>query len=230
MDSGFVERLRAVTERIEAACTRSGRDPAGVQLVAVSKTHGPDRIREAAECGLTVFGESKVQEAQAKIPQCPGNLSWHFVGHLQRNKAAVAAQLFDFIHSVDSARLLEAVDRASDEAGKIMPVLLEVNVSGERSKYGMPPEEVPGTLALANTLDHVEVRGLMTIPPFSEEAEAARPWFRRLRELRDQWRMETGFALDDLSMGMTHDLEVAVEEGATWVRVGTALFGERERA
>ncbi|MBU1692875.1 MAG: YggS family pyridoxal phosphate-dependent enzyme [Verrucomicrobia bacterium] len=230
MDNGFAERLRVVTERIEAACARAGRDRAGVQLVAVSKTHGPDRIREAAECGLTVFGESKVQEAQVKIPQCPGNLSWHFVGHLQRNKTAVAAQLFDCIHSVDSARLLETVDRASAEAGKVMPVLLEVNVSGERSKYGMPPEEVPGVLALANGLDHVEVRGLMTMPPFTEDPAEAQPWFRQLREWRDRWRGETGFALDELSMGMTHDLEVAVEEGATWVRVGTALFGERERA
>lgn len=229
MESGFSERLRAVMERIAAACARAGRDPAGVRLIAVSKTHGPDRIREAVECGLTVFGESKVQEAMAKIPQCPGQLSWHLVGHLQRNKAGAAAQLFDYVHSVDSARLLEAVDRASAEAGKVMPVLLEVNVSGESSKFGLPPGDVPAVLARANELDHVEVRGLMTMPPFTEDPAEARPFFRRLRELRDGWRGETGFALDELSMGMTHDLEIAIEEGATWVRVGTALFGERER-
>lgn len=229
MDSGLAERLQAVRERMESACARAGRDPGGARLVAVSKTHGPDRVREAVECGLTVFGESKVQEAQAKIPQCPGRLSWHLVGHLQRNKAAVAAQLFDYIHSVDSARLLEAVDRASAEAGKVMPVLLEVNVSGESSKFGLAPADVPALLARANELDNVEVRGLMTMPPFTEDPAEARPWFRRLRELRDAWRGETGFALDELSMGMTHDLEIAIEDGATWVRVGTALFGERER-
>lgn len=230
MESGFAERLQAVTARIRSACARVGRDPSGVRLVAVSKTHGPDRIREAAECGVTVFGESKVQEAQAKIPQCPGNLSWHFVGHLQRNKAAAAVELFDCLHAVDSARLLETLERAAAGAGKVMPVLLEVNVSGERSKFGLAPADVPGVLALANDLHHVEVRGLMTLPPFTEDPAEARPWFRQLREWRDRWREETGFALEELSMGMTHDLEMAIEEGATWVRVGTALFGERKRA
>ena len=217
----------AVQRRIEAACARAGRDPASVHLVAVSKTHGPDSIREANDCGLRIFGENKVQEAKAKIPLCAGNLSWHLVGHLQRNKVCDAVQLFERIHSVDSLRLLETIDAACDEAGRHMPVLLEVNVSGESSKYGLAPAAVPEILGAANRLMHVSIVGLMTMPPFAEEVEKARPYFRKLRELRDQWREALGIGLEELSMGMTHDFEVAIEEGATWIRVGTALFGER---
>lgn len=213
---------------MEEACRRAGRDPNTVRLVAVSKTHGPERIREAVEAGQLVFGESRVQEARAKIPECPAQARWHFVGHLQRNKAAAAVELFDLIHSVDSIRLLETLDRCAAEAGKIMPVFLEVNVAGERSKFGLAPAEVPAVLARAQELHHVEVRGLMTLPPFAEDPEKVRPWFAQLRELRDRWREETGFALEELSMGMSHDFEVAIEEGATWIRVGTALFGERK--
>ena len=227
MSEIFQERLDAVNRRIEAACARSGRDPAGVKLIAVSKTHGPDSIREAAGCGLRIFGENKVQEAKAKIPLCSGSLSWHMVGHLQRNKVREAVQLFEMIHSIDSLKLLEAVDAACDEAGRNMPVLLEVNVSGESSKFGMPPESVPSALQSAGRLMHVSVVGLMTMPPFAEDVEKARHHFRRLRDLRDEWRAATGVGLDELSMGMTHDFEVAIEEGATWIRVGTALFGER---
>lgn len=223
----FQERLDAVNRRIESACARAGRDPAGVKLIAVSKTHGPESIREAVDGGLRVFGENKVQEARAKIPLCAGNLSWHMVGHLQRNKAHDAVQLFEMIHSIDSLKLLETIDAACDEAGRNMPVLIEVNVSGESSKFGMAPEAVPEILESANRLMHVSIVGLMTMPPFTEEIEKARPHFRRLRELRDQWRAATGIGLEDLSMGMTHDFEVAIEEGATWIRVGTALFGER---
>jgi PLP dependent protein len=227
MSEIFQERLDAVNGRIGAACARAGRDPSGVKLIAVSKTHGPDSVREAVDCGLRVFGENKVQEAKAKIPLCAGNLSWHMVGHLQRNKAYDAVQMFEMIHSIDSLKLLETIDAACDEAGRNMPVLIEVNVSGESSKFGMPPEAVPEILESANRLMHVSIVGLMTMPPFTEEVEKARPHFRRLRELRDQWRAATGIALDELSMGMTHDFEVAIEEGATWIRVGTALFGER---
>ena len=227
MSATFQDRLDAVNRRIEAACGRAGRDPAGVKLIAVSKTHGPDSIREAADCGLRVFGENKVQEAKVKIPLCAGNLSWHMVGHLQRNKAYDAVQLFEMIHSIDSLKLLETIDAACDEAGRSMPVLIEVNVSGESSKFGMAPEAVPGILESANRLMHVNILGLMTMPPFAEQPERARPHFRRLRELRDGWRAATGMALEELSMGMTHDFEVAIEEGATWIRVGTALFGER---
>ena len=215
-------------QRIARACERCGRDPQGVQLVAVSKTHEADVVREAAECGLRIFGESKVQEAKAKIPLCPGNLTWHMIGHLQRNKAGLAVELFDRIHSVDSLRLLETLDRAAAEAGKTLPVLLEVNVSGEASKFGMPPSAGPEVLKAANDLYHVSVVGLMTMPPFTEEPEKARAHFRALCALREQWRDETGYGLDELSMGMSHDFEVAIEEGSTWVRVGTAIFGERE--
>lgn len=227
MSETFQERLDAVNLRIAAACRRARRDPVEVRLIAVSKTHGPDSIREAAGCGLRVFGENKVQEAKAKIPLCAGNLSWHMVGHLQRNKVRDAVQMFEMIHSIDSLRLLEAVDEACGDAGRNMPVLLEVNVSGESSKFGMAPEAVPETLEAANRLARVNIAGLMTMPPFTEDPEKARPHFRRLRDLRDQWRAATGVALEDLSMGMTHDFEVAIEEGATWIRVGTALFGER---
>lgn len=230
MAESFQERLERVQAQIAAASERAGRDPSGVTLVAVSKTHPPEAVREAAEAGLRVFGESRVQEAQAKIPQCPGHLSWHLVGHLQRNKAGLAASLFDLVHSVDSLRLLEALDRAAAEAGKTLPVLIEVNVSGERSKFGVAPEEVPALLQAANSLARVEVRGLMTMPPFTEDPEGARPFFRELRERRDAWCTELGIPLNELSMGMTHDLEIAVEEGATLVRVGTALFGERTAA
>ncbi len=223
----FQERVDQVYRRIEAACARSGRRPDEVRLVAVSKTHGPDAVREAAACGLTVFGENKVQEAFAKIPSCPGNISWHLVGHLQRNKVRLAVQLFDVIHSVDSLRLLEAVDRVCDEEGKNMPVMIEVNVAGESSKYGTAPEGVPQILESANRLMHVNIVGLMTMPPYYDEPEKVRPHFRRLRELRDGWRASTGLGLNELSMGMTHDFEIAIEEGAAWVRVGTALFGER---
>lgn len=230
MGETFQERLDAVHRRMQEACARTGRDASSVRLVAVSKGHGPERVREAAECGLAVFGESKVQEAKAKIPLCPGKLSWHMVGHLQRNKAGVAAELFDVIHSVDSLRLLETLDRACGEAGRRMTALVEVNVSGEAAKFGLPPESVPELLAAAGGLHHVGVAGLMTMPPFTEDPEKARPHFRRLRGLRDQWRSETGLPLDELSMGMTHDFEIAIEEGATWVRIGTALFGERGAA
>ena len=215
-------------QRMAQACARCGRDPSSVQLIAVSKTYEAETVRAAAECGLRVFGESKVQEAKAKIPLCPGNLACHMIGHHQRNKVGMAVELFDRIHSVDSLRLLETVNQASSGAGKTMPVLLEVNVSGEASKFGLPPEDVPAVLKAANGLNHVTVAGLMTMPPFTDEPEKARAHFRRLCELRDQWRDELGFGLEELSMGMSHDFEVAIEEGATWVRVGTAIFGERE--
>jgi PLP dependent protein len=227
MSNSFQDNLNAIRVRMGAACRRAGRDAASVQLVAVSKMHGPSRIREAAECGVTVFGESKVQEAGVKIPLCPTRLSWHMVGHLQRNKAGAAVELFAVIHSVDSLRLLEAIDRAGDELGRTPAVLIEVNVSGEGSKFGLPPDQVPAVLEAASKLTHVTVAGLMTMPPFAEAPEKARPHFRRLRGLRDEWRAASGFPLADLSMGMSHDFEVAIEEGATWVRIGTALFGER---
>jgi pyridoxal phosphate enzyme (YggS family) len=196
-------------------------------LIAISKTYGPDRVREAADCGLRLFGENKVQEAEAKIPECPGSLSWHLVGHLQSNKAARAVALFDQIHAVDSLKLLQRLEAAAAAEGKRLPVLLEVNVSGEASKFGLPPAAVPELLAQANHLEFVQINGVMTMPPLTPDPERVRYYFQRLRQLRDEWSAASGLLLAELSMGMSHDFEVAIEEGATWIRVGTALFGER---
>lgn len=226
---GIAENLAAVRSRIAAACARAGRPAESVRLLAVSKTCGPEAVRAAAADGQRIFGENRVQEAAAKIPECPERLEWHLVGHLQSNKAALAARLFDWVHSVDSAKVLEALDRQAAEAGRTLQVLVQVNVSGERAKSGLPPEEAPAVLALGDRLRNVQVRGLMTIPPLAEDPEKSRPFFRKLRELRDRWAAETGRDLPELSMGMTHDLEVAIEEGATFVRVGTGIFGARAK-
>ena len=223
----FQERLDRVQQRIREACARANRDESDVQLIAVSKTHGPEVIRVAADCGVTVLGESKVQEARAKIPMSPGHLSWHLIGHLQTNKIRHAVQLFDTIHSVDSQRLMEALDQGCAQVGVTMPIYLEVNVSGERSKYGVEPDDLPTVLEAAAGCTHLDILGLMTIPPFAPEADKARPFFASLRELRERCRGEWGFPFDGLSMGMSHDFEVAIEEGATCVRVGSALFGDR---
>lgn len=224
---GIGENLEAVRRRIAAACARAGRAPESVRLLAVSKTHGPEAVRAAAACGQTRFAENRVQEAAAKIPECPDRLEWHLIGHLQGNKAAPAARLFDWIHSVDSAKLLEALDRHAREAGRTLAALVQVNVSGESSKSGVAPAAAPAVLELGNRLQNVQMRGLMAIPPLAEDPEQARPHFRMLRELRDRWAAELGTELPELSMGMTHDLEVAIEEGATFVRVGTGIFGAR---
>lgn len=223
------KRLGEIRRRMERACARAGRDPSGVQLLAVSKTHDPEAVTAAVRLGLTEFGESKVQEARQKIPQCPSAARWHFVGHLQTNKAREAVRLFEMVHAVDSLKLLEALERVCQEEGRSLPVCLEVNVSGERSKFGMPPEDVPSALRAASNLFRVRVVGLMTIPPIAEDPEEARPFFRALREVRDRWQTESGMPLPELSMGMSHDFEVAIEEGSTWVRVGTLLFGERKK-
>lgn len=227
MDDFFQQRLEMVRERMAAACARASRSPDSVRLIAVSKTHGPDAVEAVAACGQTVFGENKVQEAKAKIPLSPQGLSWHLIGHLQSNKAALAAELFDVIHSVDSAKLLDVLNRSGDELGRTVRVLLEVNVSGESSKFGLKPDDAPSLIKLANSLPRIELIGLMTMAPLVAEAEKARPVFRRLRELRDRLSAELGTPLPELSMGMSNDYEIAIEEGATWVRVGTALFGER---
>ncbi len=228
-DETIAERIEKIRERIAAACARAKRDPADVHLIAVSKTHPPKSVAEAARAGLMVFGENKVQEARAKIPDCPGNLSWHLVGHLQRNKVGFAVEMFDLIHSADSLRLLQAIDRAGDELGKQVKVLLEINVSGEGTKFGLKSDEVPEVLRAANELPRVEIRGLMTMPPPFDELGKVRPFFRQLRELRDRWQDETGVPLPELSMGMSHDFEIAIEEGTHWIRVGTAIFGERAK-
>ena len=219
--------MQRVRERIAAACAAAGRDPEGVALVAVSKTQPPEAVREAADCGLRVFGENRVQEAGFKIPLCPGHLDWHLVGHLQANKARPAVRLFSTIHSIDSVDLLRRIDAIAGEEGRRPRVLLEVNVSGEGSKNGMRPDDVPAALEAANGLRCIEVAGFMTMPPYCEDPERARGFFRTLRGLRDRCAAATGFALPELSMGMSMDFEVAIGEGATLVRVGTDLFGAR---
>jgi len=218
--SVIAQNLEQIQGRLAAAAQRVGRDPADITLIAVSKTVAPDQVAEALAAGIHIFGESKVQEARAKIPLVSGRARWQMIGHLQSNKAREAVELFELIHSVDSVKLAGALDRCAAEAGKTQPVLLEVNVSGEGSKYGIAPPALPAVLAEIQQLARVEVRGLMTIPPAGKEA---RPFFRQLRELRD------AAGLRELSMGMSHDFEIAIEEGATMVRVGTALFGERQR-
>lgn len=227
MIPSFEDNLAEVRRRIQAACERVGRRPEDVRLLTVSKTRGPECIQEAAACGLTFFGENRVQEAKQKIPLCPTALTWHLIGHLQTNKVKDAVNLFHLIQAVDSLKLLMAIETAAEATGRVMPVFLEVNVSGESSKFGLAPEAVPDILQAANDLRRVEIQGLLTMPPLAEDPEHARPFFHILREHRDRWRQETGFELRELSMGMSHDFEVAVEEGATWVRLGSILFGKR---
>ncbi len=222
--------MNLIQQRIAAACARAGRDPSSVTLIAVSKTHPPAAIQLAADAGLLTFGENKVQEAKAKIPLCPGKLRWHFIGHLQSNKCRDAVELFSMIQSVDSLALAQELNKRCEAAAKTMPVLLEVNVAGEASKFGYPPERLLAELVALNALPRLEIHGLMTVPPYVTDPEKARPHFRRLRELKTECEKILGAPLPHLSMGMSGDFEVAIEEGATMVRVGTALFGERSYA
>ncbi len=213
--------IEAVRKRIAYACQRVGRSPEEVTLVAVTKTVDPSAIAAAFKLGVTHFGENRVQEAVAKIGQLPGlklRPTWHMVGHLQTNKAKVAVETFDVIHSVDSMRLAEVL---SQRTQKTLPILLEVNVSGEASKSGFPIVEVAPALEAISRLPRLKIKGLMTIAPLVADAEQVRPIFRQLRSLRDSLKLE------HLSMGMTDDFEVAIEEGATMVRIGRAIFGER---
>ncbi len=210
--------MTELTERIHNLLARI---PAAVTLVAVTKTVPPERVDEALNAGIGVFGENKIQEAKAKIPLVSSRARWHFIGHLQSNKARDAVELFELIHSVDSVKLAGELNKWAERAGKTQPILLEVNVSGESSKFGFRPEDLPAALAEIQKFPRLEVRGLMTVPPLGKDP---RPFFRQLRRLRD----ETG--LRELSMGMSHDYEIAIEEGATIVRIGTAIFGERNSA
>ena len=222
--------LKAVQQRIEAACARAGREPGSVTLVAVTKSQPPDVVCAAAALGLNLFGENKVQEAKAKVPLCPGRLRWHMVGHLQTNKCRDAVGLFEMVQSVDSVHLAEELNRRAEQAAKTMPVLLEVNAVGEASKFGYRPGQLLADLARINALPRLEIHGLMTVPPWTLDPEKARPVFRQLRELKERCEQLLGAPLPHLSMGMTGDFEVAIEEGATMVRVGTALFGARIKA
>ena len=222
--------LDSVQERIAAACARAGRDPASVILLAVSKGQPPERVRALADLGLMLFGENKVQEAKLKIGQCPGRLRWHMIGHLQSNKCRDAVHFFETIQSVDSLDLAQELNKCADKAAKTVRVLLEVNVAGEATKYGFPPERLLAQFAEINALRRLEIHGLMTIAPWTPEPEKVRPVFQQLRALKTQCEQLLGAPLPHLSMGMSGDYEVAIEEGATIVRIGTALFGSRAQA
>ena len=233
--SSVVKNLTAVRERIAAAARRAGRRPEVIALMAVSKTFPPEVIREAYNAGQRLFGENRVQEFADKAGALRdlAGVEWHMIGHLQSNKAAKAAELFSAVDSVDSLRLAEKLNAAAQKLNKRLPVLIEINVGGEAAKSGTAPDspELEQLLAAAPSLEALQIRGLMTIPPFTEDPQQSRRYFRSLRELRDQIaaRRLPGISLDVLSMGMSHDFEVAIEEGSTCVRVGTAIFGERAK-
>jgi len=223
------QNLRSIQQRIEAACVRAGRTPSEVALLAVTKGHPPETVRAAAELGLTLFGENKIQEAKAKIPLCSSRLHWHMIGHLQSNKCRDAVHFFEMIQSIDSLSLAEEVNRRADQGGKTIPVLLEVNAVGEASKFGYPPEAILREISALNALRRIEVQGLMTVPPWTPEPEKVRPIFRMMRGLKERCEEALGAPLPHLSMGMSGDFEVAIEEGSTIVRIGTALLGARTK-
>jgi pyridoxal phosphate enzyme (YggS family) len=225
----IAENLGRVREQIASAAAKSGRSADDVELVAITKTHPADKVREAVEAGQTLFGESRVQEARAKIPELPSNIRWHFVGHLQKNKIRHALPLFEMFHGIDSLELARDINRIAQEDGAHPCVLLQVNVAGEGSKFGFSPDQVHYDIDNLLNLPRLTFAGLMCIPPMGEEAEASRKYFIQLRELREKVENHCGIKLTHLSMGMSNDYRVAIEEGATLVRVGTAIFGERSR-
>ncbi len=221
--------LKTVRDRIAFAATHAGRDPGSITLIAVSKTVDAARVREAVAAGAAVLGENRVQEAKEKIEALGPIASWHLIGRLQTNKAKYAVRLFDLIHSVDSIELARELDRQAAKIGKTQEILIEVNTGGEEQKAGVGPAAASALVREIAKLGNLKIRGLMTVPPYSENAEDARPFFRKLRELAEAIGKEkiAGCSLDILSMGMSGDYEVAIAEGATMVRVGTAIFGER---
>lgn len=225
--SDIAENLAEIRERIRAACLRADRDVAAVELVAVSKTFPADAVREAFEAGQVCFGESRLQEAEPKIDALPGSLHWHFIGGVQRNKVRRILQRFEVIHAVDSLRLASYVNEVAKELGVFPRVFLQVNVGGETTKGGFEPDVLQAEMESLLALDRLEILGLMCIPPAGPDAESARPWFLMLREMRDQLERDFGCILTSLSMGMSSDFEVAIEEGATHVRVGSSIFGKR---
>ena len=231
-DNQLLSRLHRVRERMSAAAIRAGREAADVKLVAVSKTHPAELVSEAVAAGVADFGENRVQEAEAKIPKVGRDAAcWHLIGHLQANKARRAVELFDVIHSLDSESLARRLDRVCGELNREeLPVLIQVDLGHEQTKSGVQESELPNLFDAIAECEHLRLIGLMTLPPFFDEPERVRPFFRRLRELRDELSSLGAFGKSpgDLSMGMTHDYEIAIEEGATIIRVGTAIFGERK--
>ncbi|MGB9715943.1 MAG: YggS family pyridoxal phosphate-dependent enzyme [Thermodesulfovibrionales bacterium] len=239
MKSGLIENIKDIYRRMSHAAMRVERNPEDVKLVAVTKNVNIDIIKEALDWGLRIFGESRVQEAKEKIEELSRftydtlpftKISWHLVGHLQRNKAKTAVQLFDLIHSLDSLELAKELERHAAKAGKIQRVLIQVKLSEEETKHGAHREDVVDLISAVSQLKNLKIEGLMTIPPFFDDPENARPYFRELRELMNKINKLriTDYELRELSMGMTHDFEVAIEEGATIVRIGTGIFGERQ--
>ncbi len=228
---GIIHALSKVNEKIDHAAFKAGRLPDDIKLVAVSKTVKSDKIIEAVKAGVVILGENRVQEASEKISNLKSQISnspveWHLIGHLQKNKSKTAVQLFDLIHSLDSPELADILDKCCGQVGKKQRVLIQVKISDEATKHGVPEKDLIGLIEKVENLDNLELEGLMTMPPFFDDPERARPYFSRLRRLKDE-AASKGFALKELSMGMSGDYEVAIEEGSTMVRVGTAIFGER---
>jgi pyridoxal phosphate enzyme (YggS family) len=225
--SDVAANLSEIRSRITAACMKAGRDPSSVGLIAVSKTFPVEMVREAAEAGQRVFGESRLQEAESKIDVLPSSLQWHFIGRVQRNKVRKILPRFDVIHAIDSTRLALYTDEVARELGLFPKVFLQVNIGGEESKGGFKPDVIRDEIDGLLGLERLEVLGLMCIPPPGPDADASRPWFQALRKLRDELQQHAGVPLPCLSMGMSDDFEVAIEEGATHVRVGSSIFGKR---
>jgi len=229
----IAENLETVKGKIDKSSLKAGRDPQAIRLVAVTKTVGLPEIIEAAHAGVLIFGENRVQEAKEKITnfkrQMPNSkLQWHLIGNLQKNKSGNAVRLFDLIHSVDSISLAEGINRQAHGAGKEQHVLIQVKLSDEAAKHGVLEKDLVGLIDEVNKMSNLRLEGLMTIPPFFDDPEMTRPYFRRLREIRENLSSK-GYSVPELSMGMSNDFEVAIEEGATIVRIGTAIFGERTR-
>jgi hypothetical protein len=228
----LIGSISSIYKRISHAAMRAGRNPEEVKLIAVTKTVTVQQIKEAIDAGLRTLGENRIQEAKAKIEELSADstmpsVSWHLIGHLQKNKAKYAVRLFDLIHSLDSTELAEELNSQAKKIGKIQEVLMEVKLSPEETKHGVAKTDLPELLKMVQTMEHLRLRGLMTVPPFFEYPEEVRPYFRELRALRDEAEA-AGYHLPELSMGMSNDFEVAIEEGATMVRIGTAIFGERK--
>jgi len=227
MSADVKSNLAVVRQRLIEACRRAGRSPDSVLLLGVSKTHPAETLMQAYDCGLRDFGENYMQDWFSKKDALPVDIRWHFIGHLQTNKAKKIAAAAYMLHSVDSLRLFEEIDRRAAEMSRVMPCLIEVNVGGESSKSGVNENELPALIDSVSKLPNIELRGLMSIPPYLDNAEEMRPFHIALRELRDRMEASTGHRLPELSMGMSFDMEVAIEEGATIVRVGTDIFGIR---
>jgi PLP dependent protein len=224
--STIKDNLLKVRERMERAARKAGRDPKEIKLVAVSKTVEVTRIKEAIEAGVSILGENYVQEAEKKVEVLGKSISWHFIGHLQSNKARYAVRLFDVIHSIDSIPLAEELDRRAAQSDRVIKVMIEVNLSKEATKFGTDEDRVLNLAKRIQHLGHLSLEGLMTMPPYFDSPEMSRPYYGALRELKERMINE-GIPLKELSMGMSHDFEIAIEEGATFVRVGTAIFGPR---